>query len=279
MTRTSGPAIRLEAGQIVETIERLIERIEARFPGAGLADVARAVRGHAETSAAEAERLREPDVVVRVLVAAVLALGLAGVGMGAVKIDFHAESNNLFTMIQAVEALFNVALLVGAAVVFLVTIETRLRRKRALATLAPFRALVHVIDMHQLTKDPGMLARSGRQTAVSPKRDLDGFALSRYLDYCSELLSLTAKAAALTALAADDGVINAAVGEIEDLSTNLSQKIWQKIMILHSDGSLATEAADLPAGEGAAGLGSGDGYARMGAVGTTAQPRGAGAFD
>lgn len=230
---------RLEAGNIVTTIERLAARIEARFPGAGLARVAGELRDLTVETAAVATQLEKPNRFARVGVALVLALGVAVVLAGVSRLEFRAESNNLFTMIQAVEALFNVSLLIGAAIVSLVTIETRLRRGRALAALAPFRAVVHVIDMHQLTKDPGMVGREARRTAVSPARDLDAFDLSRYLDYCSELLSLAAKSAALLAVAGNDGTINAAVGEIEDLTTSLSQKIWQKIMILHAQDAAA----------------------------------------
>ena len=58
------------------------------------------------------------------------------------------------------------------------------------------------------------------------------FELIRYLDYCSEMLSLTGKLAALYMQDMRDPVIIEAVNEIEDLTTSLSRKIWQKIMIL-----------------------------------------------
>jgi len=58
--------------------------------------------------------------------------------------------------------------------------------------------------------------------------------LSRYLDYCSEMLSLTGKIAALYVQTYDDGVALAAVNEVEGLTTGLSRKIWQKLMILET---------------------------------------------
>jgi hypothetical protein len=59
------------------------------------------------------------------------------------------------------------------------------------------------------------------------------FELIRYLDYCTEMLSLTGKLAALYMQNMRDPVIIEAVNEIEDLTTGLSRKIWQKIMILN----------------------------------------------
>jgi hypothetical protein len=86
--------------------------------------------------------------------------------------------------------------------------------------------------MHQLTKDPDRVIRSTSDTPSSPERELQGFQLGRYLDYCSEMLSLVSKVAALYAQSFDDHVVLAAVDEVESLTTGLSAKIWLKIMIL-----------------------------------------------
>ena len=58
------------------------------------------------------------------------------------------------------------------------------------------------------------------------------FELGRYLDYCSEMLSLISKIAALYVQNLDDPVVLVAVDEVEDLTSGLVHKIWQKIMIL-----------------------------------------------
>ncbi len=57
--------------------------------------------------------------------------------------------------------------------------------------------------------------------------------LGRYLDYCSEMLALTGKLAALYVRNFNDVVALAAVTEVETLTTGLSRKIWQKMMIVH----------------------------------------------
>jgi hypothetical protein len=60
------------------------------------------------------------------------------------------------------------------------------------------------------------------------------FQLGRYLDYCSELLALTGKVAALYAERMPDPVVVDAVSDLERLTTGLSQKVWQKISILEA---------------------------------------------
>lgn len=69
-------------------------------------------------------------------------------------------------------------------------------------------------------------------TASSPERALTRFELTRYLDYCSELFSLTSKVAALYVQYLNDAVVLNAVNDIETLAASLSNKVWQKIMIL-----------------------------------------------
>jgi hypothetical protein len=69
-------------------------------------------------------------------------------------------------------------------------------------------------------------------TPSSPERVMSAPDLGRYLDYCSELLALTSKIAALFVERFDDPVTLGAVNEIESLTAGLSRKVWQKISML-----------------------------------------------
>ncbi len=121
---------------------------------------------------------------------------------------------------------------VGLAVVFLLGLERRLQRRRELRAIYELRSIAHIVDMHQLTKDPDRLRKGLPDTASSPDRSLGPVELARYLDYCSELLSLTGKITAIYGEGIDDPVVLGAVQQVEGLATGLSSKIWQKIMIL-----------------------------------------------
>jgi hypothetical protein len=61
--------------------------------------------------------------------------------------------------------------------------------------------------------------------------------LGRYLDYCSEMLALTGKVATVYVAEFDDPVVLDAVNEVENLTTGLSRKVWQKLMVLHRAGA------------------------------------------
>jgi hypothetical protein len=102
-----------------------------------------------------------------------------------------------------------------------------------LDALHRLRSLAHVIDMHQLTKDPTVLL-DAHKTSVSPERTMTRFELTRYLDYCSEMLALIGKLAALYGERMRDSVVIDAVNDIENLTTGLGRKIWQKITIIEA---------------------------------------------
>jgi hypothetical protein len=60
------------------------------------------------------------------------------------------------------------------------------------------------------------------------------FELGRYLDYCSELLSLVSKTGASYVQQFPDPQAIEAVDGLTTLTTDLSRNIWQKIMILEA---------------------------------------------
>jgi len=145
---------------------------------------------------------------------------------------FSIDTTDISEMLQATEAGINELIFLGLALYFLISLETRLKRHAALQALHRLRSIAHVVDMHQLTKDPAYLLSPMQETESSPSNTLTRQELIRYLDYCAEMLALDSKLAALFAQNMDDPVVLAAVNEMESLTQGLAGKIWQKIMIL-----------------------------------------------
>ena len=169
---------------------------------------------------------------VSVAVLIVLILSAATYGISS-SVTFSSHSIEFTNFLQVLEAGMNTIILISAVLLFLVTFEIRRKRNRAVIAIHQLRALAHVIDMHQLTKDPERVFSKENQTASSPRQTMNAFELTRYLDYCTEMLSLVGKVAALYAQDFGDSVVLAAVNEVENLTTGLSRKIWQKIMIIY----------------------------------------------
>jgi len=224
----------LRPSEIVETIDVLRRRIQERFPDSGLFQVACELHRISQESVIRAQRIRRPNIPLRlgILVLGVLVAGL--IWHGARYIRMNDDVLLLEHFVQSVEASLGSAVFIGAAIVFLFSLELRLKRARALDAVRELRSLAHIIDMHQLTKDPERVTHNGNRTASSPKRTMTPFELGRYLDYCSELLSLTSKTGALYVQEFPDPIAIEAVDRLTNLTTDLSRNIWQKIMILET---------------------------------------------
>jgi hypothetical protein len=226
----------LNSEKIIQTIGQLRDRITERFPNSGLSKVAEELLSVSKEAVARATWIGRPHLPLRISVAVLILLIVLVLGSMVRTLSLNTGFSNFSDFIQAMEASFNLIILVGAGIVFLVTVEIRMKRKKALRMLHELRALAHLVDIHQLTKDPERLTSSTVQdTPSSPTRNMNRFQLSRYLDYCSEMLSLIGKIAAIYAQYFDDPVVLEAVDEVEDLTTGLSRKIWQKIMLIHQN--------------------------------------------
>jgi hypothetical protein len=240
---------RLDPDKLVETIEALKERIQAKMGERGLTNICGELASVASDAKHRTQRLKRPFWLLRLI--PVLATGaivyitwamhasISVVDASVGKMLTKELQDLLFAVRQLLSsAALPIALavpvpLVFAMFVFIWTIEARWKRHRTLRYLHELRSLVHVIDMHQLTKDPHVLADGS-----DPDR-LSGEMLMRYLDYCSELLSMSAKVATLYAESSHDAVVIEAVSDLVQTTSNLSSKIWQKLTIIERQGQIA----------------------------------------
>ncbi|MFO1352929.1 MAG: hypothetical protein U1F68_20545 [Gammaproteobacteria bacterium] len=223
----------LRADKIIETQSRLQQRIAKRFPGSGLSEVAAELKTVAEEAVVRAHDIRRPNILLRIVVAALLVGALALAAVMARALHVQADLGEVLNLAQFLESSLGSIVFLGAALLFLITLEIRLKRRRALAALHELRALAHVIDMHQVAKDPEGLVRRGPILSEAPDQTTKTlFDLNRYLNYCVELLAIISKIAALYVQDFPDANAVAAVDQIEALCSGLSQKISQKILIL-----------------------------------------------
>jgi hypothetical protein len=224
----------LEAGKLVATVEILERRIGQRFPGSSLRNVANELLQISQEAVLRAEAIRRPNVALRILAAVLVASILALLVLFGMQVRPNKELFELEHFVQSLDSSLASIVFIGAAVVFLFTFELRLKRSRLLRAVHELRALAHIVDMHQLTKDPERVTGRIIPTEASPKRTMTPFELGRYLDYCSELLSLISKIGALYVQDFPDSVALEAVDQLSNLTNSLARNIWQKIMILES---------------------------------------------
>ena len=227
----------LDPEKTIGTLHTLSNRIEERFPQASLGCVCRELLAIARETHSRVQWAGSSLLLIRVA-----ALFIVGIGIGCLLWGIRYIRIQGNPGLEELDAGANAIVLLGASIFFLFSLESRIKRHRILTALHELRSISHVIDMHQLTKDPSQIVIPlSRRTPSSPRRSLTPFQLVRYLDYCSELLSLVGKLAALYAQSTSDPVVLQAVNDIEQLTNGLARKIWQKIMMLDNDISDARE--------------------------------------
>jgi hypothetical protein len=222
----------LDPAKIVVTVTQLRDRIGERFPESSLGRLAEEFVLVATSACPECDWLARPNRWLRGLNTGLIVLFLGVLGSILVNLRLSLKVDGISDFLQALDAGLNSLILLGGGIFFLFTLEVRLKRQRALKRIHELRSLAHIVDMHQLTKDPERLRRGLPDLPSSPHRSLTGNELIRYLDYCGEMLSLIGKVAALYVQRYDDPVVLSGVDQVEDLTTGLSRKIWQMIMII-----------------------------------------------
>jgi len=221
--------------EIEKTINKLHKRIYDRFPNSSLADLCKALYNVSIETGETIKWIEKPNYTFRIFVSCILLILVILLVFSSKSINFKSSALDIFDFIQSIESGLNEIILIVAGIISIITVETRRKRSRIVKALNRLKCIAHIIDAHQLTKDPDTSTQQYIPTENSPKRTLTAGELSRYLDYCAEMLALTSKIGFLYVQNFDDPLSNNSFNELETLTTGLSMKIWQKINTLKLD--------------------------------------------
>jgi hypothetical protein len=233
MDETVAKYRRLDSQEIISTVKALNVRIEGRFPNSGLGKISAELLSVANENVERVQWIQKPNFLLR-CGAAFLSVVLISVVIDLVTHIHQFQMNDYTNFIQALDASIGSVVFIGAAILFFLSWENRIKRDRALKAVHELRAMAHIVDMHQLTKDPENYFGRATRPVKPPKREMTPFELNRYFDYCNDSLALISKIAALYVQGFQDPVLLDAVDDVEDLTSGLSRKIWQKIIILEN---------------------------------------------
>jgi len=218
----------LESNEIIHTIDELHMRISHRFPKSDLAAVCEELLVVAKETEAKSHAVNAANYPLRGIVLVLIAAAAGLVYFLVRAVQLRTGDVDLINLLQGLEAGTNLIIFISIAIFFLFSLESRMARTRALNDLNELRSIVHVIDMHQFSKDPSELL------SADSTRGMSRTDLTRYLGHCSVMLSLGAKLAALYAQKLPDEVVIDAASDLQNVANGLSLKIWQKIAILES---------------------------------------------
>lgn len=219
----------LKEQKLLETAAKICQRIGNRFPDSGLFGVAGEVETVTREALARAEAIGRPIWWLRAGLGLLVVIAIVTIIASAPTRDEQVSFwKSVLEFLDATK--------IGTAVVIatlfsLFKLETYFKRRRALKAIHELRAMAHIIDMHQLTKAPDQIGdpSGGPNVAGRPMSVED---MVRYLHYCTELLAIISKIGQLYVQDFSDAQVLSAVDRFEELAASLSNKMWQKLMIL-----------------------------------------------
>ncbi|WP_175576990.1 hypothetical protein [Nigerium massiliense] len=146
----------LDPYAVKATVDRLTGRIEARFPGRNLPKVCRSIGEAVDDLLIQPQprSFRTSRYGSRILIVALLSVVVVGLGALLVQSANARQPETWWEWAPLIESMVNDLVFAGIAVYFLWQLPHRAQREHDLAALYRLRSLAHVIDMHQLTKDP-----------------------------------------------------------------------------------------------------------------------------
>ena len=129
------PQPHLRADRVLATLDQLQTRINARFPEAGLSRVCADVIETAKFCARDARDLARPRPLWRLGALTIVGLGIAAQVLAFRFLNIQFSTLTAPELLQGLEAAVNLLILFGGATWFLLTLEERMKRQRALDAL------------------------------------------------------------------------------------------------------------------------------------------------
>lgn len=209
---------KLRPDKLIATSLELAKWIRLEFPKAHLSDVADDVYALTTEAVAKAKNIARPMYWLRAL----LTLAFAGLAGG---VYWHYTNHTEQEFMDLLHSLKPLGAFVGGAVLFVITLETRVKRWKALKAIHELQSVVHIIDMHQLGKDP--IIEKFRDDPEEHDKKID-----QYLHCCTAMISIASKIGQLYIDHFYDAAATTAVNEFEAVATGTTQKIWSKILHL-----------------------------------------------
>ena len=144
----------LESEKIISSLELLSRRIYERFPQSGLYQVSKQLLTFGQNAQEDLEWVARPILPLRIGSVLLVSLLIFATVWTFRSLVVSEDLLRLEKFIPLLEAGINDLLLISAGIFFLVSVETRIKRRRVLGSLHRLRVFAHIIDMHQLHKDP-----------------------------------------------------------------------------------------------------------------------------
>ncbi len=213
---------RLDPAKIIETADHLARRVSEKLLESTLAGLAAELAQVARQTEERAREARRPILAIRI--ASILAVCGTLLGLWYLARHIHArwEFGTITEVFEATDAGFNLLVILAGALWSFLTLEARIKRRKALGSIEQLRDFIHVIDITQLYYTPDLYYPNPANSLSSLNIDYT------YLLFCTEMLTLISNLAPLYSRGAAGDSILRAVADVEMLANAISAKLLSK---------------------------------------------------
>jgi len=212
----------LDPAKIIEAAENLARRVNDRFPESHLASLAVKLAEIARVTNERARQAARPIYSIRLACLAAVCVCLLGLFNLTRHVHPRWEFSTIGELFEAADAGFNLVVVVTGAIWFLITFETRVKRKKALAFIGELCEFIHVIDLTQLYFTPEIY-KADTEASQAPSR----FDYT-YLLFCTQMLAVIRNLALIyTRDVSSDSIWRAAI-DVEMLAVAVEAKLFSK---------------------------------------------------
>jgi hypothetical protein len=238
------PRHRLDPGRVIATARRIRDDVSERMPGSPLAGLAGDLAELAQAAEERRVRAAQPILAIRALSSLAIAAGVVALWYLERHIHTRWEFATITDVFESMQAGFSLLVLLAGALWTCITLESRIKRREALAYIEELRDFIHVIDVTQLANTTNLHRPAGPSTPA-------GLAVEEtFLLFCTQMLAVIGNLAPiLTRGATGDSILRAAA-EVQMLAIAVTTKHFSKAYTLHM---LVAKHTSPPPGEGPAG--------------------------
>lgn len=211
---------KLRAEDIQEMLEKQKVQLYKDFPTSTLNNTCESMLTISREINRTIKEVNKRNYIVTGLLCILSVLIFSSITYTWKKLNITFTEINVSDFVQMFDASFSFLILLGSGALFLISYQSKARKKKLTRAISKLTGLAHVIEAHQLSKDPHS----------HPFQDDEQ--LIKYLGHCSDLLALTSKIGFLYVQAFDDPETQAVESGLENLISGISRKVWQKIMII-----------------------------------------------
>jgi hypothetical protein len=225
----------LDPNKIYKNISALEQRVLARFEGRNIAKRAKKLTELSAKAVVRSQQLAKPNYFLRLI--SILSLTLFIAAIAALLLEASSAINfasnvDLSELLQGAQAGIELVVFLGIVVLFIWSIETRIRRKALLTEIEYLQNFLHLINVGQLDKEPVRLDKGFKKEKNSPDISLDYFSMERYLSHSQKLAHYAAEVGRVYANTLVDAEVDNAAEELRRFAFDIARTCLEKMNIL-----------------------------------------------